>query len=67
MNNKNKNFRDLYRGKNEFKKGYRNNLVKDENDDLLADSHNILIGERNTFISYGMYIVSIMLGRQEYM
>jgi hypothetical protein len=32
------------RGINKFKKGYqpRNNLVKDENFDLLADSHNIL-------------------------
>jgi hypothetical protein len=40
----NKNIRDLYRGINEFNKGYqpRNNLVKDENGDLLADSHNIL-------------------------
>jgi hypothetical protein len=33
MNSKNKNIRDLYRGINEFKRGYqpRNNLVKDEN------------------------------------
>jgi hypothetical protein len=39
-----KNIRDLYRGINEFKRGHqpRNNLVKDENCDLLADSHNIL-------------------------
>jgi hypothetical protein len=37
MNSKNKNIRDLYRGINEFKRGYqpRNNLVKDENGDLL--------------------------------
>jgi hypothetical protein len=43
-NSKNKNIRDLYRGINKFKKGYqpRSNLVKDENGDLLADSHNIL-------------------------
>jgi hypothetical protein len=36
--------RDLYRGIHEFKMGYqpRNNLVKDENDDLLAESNNIL-------------------------
>jgi predicted NACHT family NTPase len=42
-NSKNKNIRDLYRGINEFKRGYqpRNNLVKDENGDLLANSHNI--------------------------
>jgi hypothetical protein len=43
MNSKNKNIRDLYGGITEFKRGYQssNNLVKDENDDLLADSHNI--------------------------
>jgi hypothetical protein len=41
---KNNNIRDLYRGINEFKRGHqpRNNLGKDENGDLLADSHNIL-------------------------
>jgi hypothetical protein len=41
---KNKNTRDLYRGINEFKRGYQpiNNLVKDENGNVLADSHNIL-------------------------
>jgi hypothetical protein len=39
-NIKNKNIRDLYRGINEFKRGYqpRSNLVKDENGDLLAHS-----------------------------
>jgi hypothetical protein len=43
-NSKKKNIRDLYRRINEFKKGYqpKNNVVKDENDDLLTDSHNIL-------------------------
>jgi hypothetical protein len=43
-NRKNKNTRDLYRGINDFKRGYqpRSNLVKDENGDLLADPHNIL-------------------------
>jgi hypothetical protein len=43
-NSKNKNIRDLYRGINKFKRGYqpRNNLMKDENGDLLANSHNIL-------------------------
>jgi hypothetical protein len=48
---KNKNIRDLYRGINEFKRGYqpRNNLVKDENVDLLADSHNILNRWKNYF------------------
>jgi hypothetical protein len=48
-NGTNKNFRDHYRGINEFKRGYqpRINLVKDENGDLLADSNN-----ENTFLSY---------------
>jgi hypothetical protein len=43
-NCKKRNISDLSRGINEFKRGYqpRSNLVKDENDDLLADSHNIL-------------------------
>jgi hypothetical protein len=39
MNSKNKNIRGI----NGFMRGYqpRNNLVKDENGDLLGDSHNI--------------------------
>jgi hypothetical protein len=47
----NKNIRDLYRGINEFKRGYqpRNNLVKDENCDLLAASHNIWNRWKNYF------------------
>jgi hypothetical protein len=41
-NSKHKNIRDLYNGKNYIKRGYRprSNLVKDENGNLLADSHN---------------------------
>jgi hypothetical protein len=41
----------LYRGINEFKRGYkpRNNLRKDENGNLLADSHNILKRWKNYF------------------
>jgi hypothetical protein len=51
MNSKNKNIRDLYKGIKEFKMGYqmRNNLVKDENGDLLAESHNILNKWKNYF------------------
>jgi hypothetical protein len=43
-NNKNKNIRDLYRGINEFKKGYqpRINIIKDENGNLIADPQNVL-------------------------
>jgi hypothetical protein len=50
-NNKNKNIRDLYRGINEFKKGYhpRINIIKDENGNLLEDPQNILNGWKNFF------------------
>jgi hypothetical protein len=50
-NSKNKNIRDLYRGINEFKSGCqpRNNLVKDENGDLLTESHSILNRWKNYF------------------
>jgi len=50
-NSKIKNVRDLYRGINDLKKGYqtRNNIVKDEKRDLVADSHNILARWRNYF------------------
>jgi hypothetical protein len=39
------------KGINGFKRGYqpRNNLVKDENGDLLTDSHNILNRWKNYF------------------
>jgi hypothetical protein len=42
MNTKNKSIRDMYGGINEFKRNYqpRNNLVRDENGDLLADLNN---------------------------
>jgi hypothetical protein len=41
----------LYRGINDFKKGHqpRNNVVKDEKGDLVADSHSILARWRNHF------------------
>jgi hypothetical protein len=50
-NRKNKTIRDLYRGINKFKRGYqpRNNLVKYENGDLLADSDNIVNRWKNYF------------------
>jgi len=46
-----KNIRDLYRGINDFKKGYqpRTNVVKDEKGDLVAVSHSILARWRNYF------------------
>jgi hypothetical protein len=50
-NSKNKNIRYLYRGINEFRKGYqpRTNMVKEPNGDLLADSHSILDRWKNYF------------------
>jgi hypothetical protein len=43
--------RDLYRGINDFKKGYqpRSNIVKDEQGDLVVDCHSILARWRNCF------------------
>ena len=48
-NSKIQNIRDLYRGINDFKKGYRPrcNIVKDEKGELVADSHSILARWRN--------------------
>jgi hypothetical protein len=53
-NRANNNFRDLYRGINEFNKGHqpKNNLAKDEKGYLLADSHNILNRWKSLFLSY---------------
>jgi hypothetical protein len=50
-NSKIKNVRDLYWGINDFKKGYqpRTNIVKDEQDDFVVDSHSILARWRNYF------------------
>jgi hypothetical protein len=50
-NNKNKDVRDLYKGINEFKKGYqpRINVIKDENGNLLADPQNVLDRWKNFF------------------
>jgi hypothetical protein len=50
-NSKKKNIRHLYRGINEFKKGYqpRPNIVKAENGNLLADSNSILNRWKNYF------------------
>jgi hypothetical protein len=48
---KNKSIRDLYRGINDFKRGYqpRNNVVKDEKGNLVADFHSIFARWRNHF------------------
>jgi len=50
-NSKIQNIRDLYRGINDFKKGYqpRCNIVKDEKGDLVADPHIIVARWRNCF------------------
>jgi len=50
-NSKIKNIKELYRGINDFKKGYqpRTNIVKDEKGDLVANSHSKLARCRNYF------------------
>jgi hypothetical protein len=47
-NTKTKNIRDLYRGINDFNKGYqpRTNIVQDKKGDLFTDSHSILARRR---------------------
>jgi hypothetical protein len=57
MNSKNKNIRDLYRGINEFKRGYqpRSNFVRDENGDLLADFNNTV----NRWKSYFSQLMNV--------
>jgi hypothetical protein len=61
----NKNIKDIYRGIYEFKKGYqpRNNLVKDKNGYLLADSHNIL-NRLNNYISLLLNVLRVSDIRQ---
>jgi hypothetical protein len=46
-----KNIRDLYRGINEFKKGYRPriNIIRDENGNLIADPQSVLNRWKNFF------------------
>jgi hypothetical protein len=54
---KNKNIRDLYKGINEFKKGYkpRTNLVKDEKGDLLVGPHKIV----NRWMNYFCQLLNV--------
>ena len=67
-NSKIQNIRDLYRGINDFKKGYqpRCNIVKDEKRDLVADSHSIVARWRNISPSYSMCMGLRTLGGQKY-
>ena len=53
-NSKINNIRDLYRGINDFKKGYqpRTIIVKDEEGDLVADSHSIMTRWKNYFSQF---------------
>jgi hypothetical protein len=57
MNSENKNIRDVYRGINEFKRGYqpRSNLVIDENGDLLANPETIV----NRWKSYVSQLMNV--------
>jgi hypothetical protein len=50
-NSKINNIRDLYRGNNNVKKGYRprTRIVKDEKRDLVADFHSIMVRWKNYF------------------
>jgi len=62
------NIRDLYRGINDFKKGYqpRTFIVKDEKGDLVADSHTIMTRWKNCFSQLLNYMGLRMLGRKKH-
>ena len=67
-NSKINNVRDLYRGINDFKKGYqpRTIIVKDKKGDLVADPHSIMERWRNYF-SQLLNVHEVKdLGRQKY-
>jgi len=51
-NRKVNNVRDLYRGLNDFKKGYqpRTIIVKDEKGELVADPHSVMARWRNYYL-----------------
>ena len=53
-NSRIKNIRDLYRGIDDFKKGYqpRNNIVKDEKGNLFTDSTVFWLGGGTISLSY---------------
>jgi len=63
-----KNIRDLYMGINNFKKGYDpiTNIIKDEKDHWVTDSHSILLCGGTISLSYWMYMGLMLLGRQKY-
>ena len=67
-NSKIKNIRDLYRGIDDFKKGYqsRTNVVKDETGDLVTGSYSILARWRDYFSQLLNVHGSMMLGRQKH-
>jgi hypothetical protein len=67
-NSRIKKIRDLYRGINEFKKGYQpiTNTINDEKGDLVTESHSILARWRNHFTQPSMNMGLVMLGRQKH-
>ena len=69
-NSKVNNVRDLYRGINDFKKGYQPRIiiVKDEEGELVADPHSIMARWRNYFsqVLNVLYMRIMTLGRQKY-
>jgi hypothetical protein len=67
VNSKNKNIRELYRGINEFKRGYqpRSNLVRDENGDLLAESNNT-VNRWKSYLSQLLNVQNVSDVRQIY-
>jgi hypothetical protein len=67
-NSKIKSVSDLYRSINYFKDGYQptTNIVKDEKEDLIADSHIFWLGGGTIFLSYLIFMGLMELGRRQY-
>ena len=67
-NSKIKNFRDMYRGINDFKKGYqpRCNIVSDEKGESVAEYSSIVARWRNYFPNFSTCMGLRMSDRQKY-
>ena len=63
-----KNMRDLYRGINDFKKGYhpRTNIVKDDKGDFVTDCLSVLVVVATITLRYSVYMELVVLGREKY-
>ena len=65
-NSKINNIRYFSRGINDIKKGYRNNIIRNEKGDMVTDSTVLWLGGGTISVSCSVYMGLMMLGRQKY-